>query len=207
MTVTQAVDQRRATPSFDSSVSIETSELIQLIEKANLAPSSMNLQPWEFLICHSPADKMRLQGVSYGQKKIAEASAVLVLLGNLELALNAVKIGQGNAELGIFDQARAKSFAESAARAYNGKPEAARDEAFRCGGIWAMNFMLLSKEAGWDTAPMGGFEPAKLAEEFGLPVTRIPILLIGIGKANPEVVIYQRAFRLPVQDLIHEGTY
>lgn len=207
MTVSEAVALRRATPSFQSGIAIEEFELIALIDKANLAPSGSNLQPWEFLLCHSVADKSRLQKVSYNQKKIGEASAVLVVLGTLNLGHNAVRIGRGNVALGLYDAEKAASFAESSACSYEGRPEAARDEVFRCGGIWAMTFMILAKEAGWDTAPMGGFEPQKVAEEFQLPTDRIPILVIAIGKLNPEVALYRRAFRIAAQDLVHVGNY
>jgi putative NAD(P)H nitroreductase len=200
MTVTEAVLQRRSVPSFDSVSQIETRELYHLIEMANLSPSSMNLQSWDFMVCQSPEDKARLRAVSYDQKKITEASAAVIILGNLNHHENAAKIADENVRQGILPAEKRDGFVESAHGAYKNDPQRQRDEAFRGGSLWAMSFMLLAQEAGWATAPMGGFIPADLIREFNLPAHLLPVMIVCIGKPNPEVTLYERAFRIPVAD-------
>ena len=50
-------------------------------------------------------------------------------------------------------------------------------------GLISMQIMLLAKELGYDTVPMGGFNKVKFAERFNLPKNEIPVLLIAIGEA------------------------
>jgi nitroreductase len=207
MTVHEALIQRRSTPFFDSSVTIEQSEIEALLELASLSPSSMNLQPWETILCHSAEDKARLQAVSFNQKKISEASAVLIVLGNLHHHEHAPFVAESSAQLGYYPPERKQNFIDNAAKAYADKPQAQRDEAFRGSSLYAMALMLAAKQSGWDTAPMGGFEPDKLAAEFGLPDSHIPIMLLCIGKADPNRAILPRQGRLPVQELLHIGHF
>ena len=80
MTVNEALHARRATPSFDKSVTITREEVLALIDEASLAPSSMNMQPWEFLVIETDEDKAKLKDVAMNQGKVTEASAVIVVI-------------------------------------------------------------------------------------------------------------------------------
>lgn len=207
MTVSQALESRRAYRSFLTDVSISMPAVKALIETANLAPSSMNLQPWEFLVVISQEDKERLKKVSYNQAKIAEASAVIVVLGNLHQYNHAEAVAKRNAELGYFGPEGIEKFVKSAHGAYEGKEAAQRDEAFRSSSLWAMAFMLVAEEAGWSTAPMGGFIPGDLTKEFGIPDTHVPTVLICIGKPNPALPMAPRGLRISAEELVHEGNW
>lgn len=206
MTVTEALHQRRAVPSFDQSVTISRSEVDALIDVASLAPSSMNLQPWEFLVCFSKEDKARMQSVTMNQKKVSEASAVLAVICNLDFPSNALKVANSNIEKGYLSEDRKAGFIENA-NSFRSNPQALREEAIRSCNLWAMAFMLAATEAGWDTAPMGGFVAESLSAEFGLPESRFPVLIIAIGKRNPEITILERSIRLTSEELRHEGNW
>lgn len=206
MTVTEALAARRAVPSFDSTAEISLDELERIIDLACLAPSSMNLQPWEFLICHTDEEKARLQTVTMNQKKVSEASAVVVLIGNTLLHENAGVVADGLVERGYMPTERKEGFVGMAS-GFRDNAQAAREEAIRSGSLWAMAFMLAATEAGWDTAPMGGFVADDLSAEFGLPETRFPVLVIGIGKANPEIKILDRNIRFSAKELSHYGNW
>lgn len=203
MDVTAALEARRAIPSFDASVSISSEEVSALVEKANLAPSSMNLQPWKILLAHSVEAKETLKKVSYNQAKIAEASAVVVVCGDLEHFRQVEQITADAVAQGVSTEERRSRTISMAIGAYEADIQKQRDEVFRGGSLWSMAFMLAATEAGWDTAPMGGFEPQNLAEAFGLPESVIPILLIAIGKRHPDVTIYPRGYRYSATDIVH----
>jgi nitroreductase len=206
MTVTEALLARRATPSFDPTVKISKAQLCNLIELACLAPSSMNLQPWEFVVCYSEADKARMQRVAMNQKKVSEASAVIAVICNLEFPQNSLAIAESNIARGYFREERREGFI-TGAQSFNQNPQSLRDEAIRSCNLWAMAFMMAAIEAGWNTAPMGGFVADQLITEFGLPVSRFPILLIAIGQLNTSVKMLERNVRFPVSKLVHEGNW
>ena len=207
MTASEALVSRRAIPSFDRSQKIDRETLLTVLNAANLAPSSQNLQPWEYLICETDEDKAKLSSVSYNQTKILEASAVVVLLGNLHPYKHAERIARANVERGYFGEDRVQPFIDSTRKNYESNPAAARDEAFRGSCLWAMAFMLAAQDHGWETAPMGGYKADELMTAFGVPESHIPTLIICIGKPNPEVKIKERAFRFPAEELVHFGKF
>ena len=206
MTVTEALQARRATPSFDKTTKLSHSELESLIDLACLAPSSMNLQPWEFLICITDEEKARMQGVAMNQKKVSEASAVIAVICNLDFPDNADSVADSNVANGYFPLERKQGFITGAA-GFRERPQSLREEAIRSCNLWAMSFMLGATEAGWSTAPMGGFVADDLSAEFKLPSSRFPVLLIAIGKPNPEITILPRNIRFAGKMLTHFGDW
>src|SRR6202167_2187951 len=80
-TLSQAIHERRATPSFDG-VAIPAEDLRQILDAGLHAPSGYNMQPWRFIVVQSPEQKKRLRAGSYNQAKVEEASAVIVACGD-----------------------------------------------------------------------------------------------------------------------------
>ena len=207
MTVSDALEFRRAVPSFVPEVQISREEIDALIDRASLAPSSMNMQPWKFILCHTAEEKELLKSVSYNQPKIAQASAVIVVLGDLKQYENAPRVVQFNIEAGYYGEERREGAIAAPRGAWENNPGLARDEAFRGCSLWSMAFMLAAAEDGWATAPMSGFVPDQLTEAFGVPDRFVPVMLIAIGKANPEVKIHKRSIRFPASELVHPGKF
>ena len=82
-TLTQAIAQRRATPSFDGSP-IPNEDLKKIIEAGLKAPSGYNMQPWRFIVVRTPEQRRRLRSASFNQAKVEEASAVIVACGDAD---------------------------------------------------------------------------------------------------------------------------
>jgi nitroreductase len=207
MTVSEALNARRATPFFDPSQEISLDTLKALIDQASLSPTSMNLQPYNLLVVHSAEEKARLVGVSYNQTKIADASAAVVVVGLTNgHELHAERVSTNNVDLGYMPEDRKQGWID---RARGGWPteQKQRDEAFRAGSLWAMSFMLVAQEAGWVTAPMGGFVEDALRAEFGLPETAVPVLIIAIGKPDPSKELKARGERFPADEIAHIGNW
>src|SRR5690242_758043 len=78
-TLTQAITDRRATPSFDGAP-IPIDDLKQILD----APSGYNMQPWRFIVVQNPEQKKKLRAASYNQAKVEEASAVIVACGDAD---------------------------------------------------------------------------------------------------------------------------
>src|ERR1041385_3114585 len=77
----QAVKERRATPSFED-VPIHTADLEKIIRTALEAPSGYNTQPWRFVVVRDTEQKKKLSAAAFGQPKIAQASAMIVACGD-----------------------------------------------------------------------------------------------------------------------------
>jgi len=82
-TLTQAIEQRRATPSFDGSP-ISDADLRKILEAGLKAPSGYNMQPWRFIVVRSPEQRRRLRIASFNQAKVEEASVVIVACGDAD---------------------------------------------------------------------------------------------------------------------------
>src|SRR5690349_23240183 len=79
--LSQAVKERRATPSFED-VPIHTADLEKIIRAGLEAPSGYNMQPWRFVVVRDREQKKKLRQAAFGQAKVEEASAVIVACGD-----------------------------------------------------------------------------------------------------------------------------
>src|SRR5258707_1986082 len=79
--LSQAVKERRATPSFED-VPIHSADLEKIIRAGLEAPSGYNLQPWRFVVVRDREQKKKLRQAAFGQPKVEEASAVIVACGD-----------------------------------------------------------------------------------------------------------------------------
>lgn len=207
MTVSQALEIRRAVPGFDPTFKIEKSEVESLINDALLSPSSMNLQPYGFLLAYTAEDKERLQKVSFNQMKVSQASAVIVVLGNMTGHLDhAEDQARHMVELGYFPESNIETWVARAKGAWESE-QARRDECFRAGNIVGMSLMLLAQERGWNTGPMGGYVEKDLMKEFSLPENLIPVLVLSVGMVTSEVPILPRVPRYSAAELTYEGKF
>lgn len=179
--LSQAIAERRATPSFDDRP-IPAGDLKQIVEAGLAAPSGYNLQPWRFIVVQSTEQKKRLRGASYNQAKIEEASAVIVACGDsdgwrrdLDLMLQQGR--EGGMPESYAEQAKVSvpnymsSFSSEKMHAWLNKQV-----------TLAFSFMLLTAETmGYDTAPMEGFEEEKVREVLRLPLSYRVVSLLAIG--------------------------
>src|SRR5579871_127585 len=82
-TLSQAIQERRASPSFDGAP-IPPEDLKLILEAGLSAPSGYNMQPWRFIVVQSPEQKKRLRAASYNQAKVEEASVMIVACGDAD---------------------------------------------------------------------------------------------------------------------------
>ncbi|SQI32788.1 Oxygen-insensitive NAD(P)H nitroreductase [Providencia alcalifaciens] len=90
MNLTNILNSRYATKSFDPNKIIPDEILVQIKELLQLSPSSVNVQPWHFLLASSPEAKQKIinataGGYSFNEEKIRNASHVIVMCGKREL--------------------------------------------------------------------------------------------------------------------------
>src|SRR5215469_3612399 len=79
--LSQVIQERRATQSFEH-VPIHAADLEKIIRLGLEAPSGYNLQPWRFVVVREGEQKKKLSAAAFGQPKVAEASVVIVAMGD-----------------------------------------------------------------------------------------------------------------------------
>jgi nitroreductase len=157
----------------------------QLFDLAFETPSSFNIQHWRIVVARDPELRANIREAAWGQPQMTDASLLLILCAD-------VKAWEK-------DPARYWETASQEVRNYllpminnfhNGREEVQRDEALRSVGMIAQTIMLTAKDMGYDSCPMIGFDPVRVAELINLPSDHIIGMMIAVGKgtkpANPK---------------------
>lgn len=194
----EAMTERRSTKNYDPDIEIPTEELVEILEYAGRAPSAWNLQQWHFLTFHNKEAQEKLLPIAYNQQQIVDASAVIAVLGDLEANKNTDPVFDPSIEKGEMT-AELKDILTGQIEGAYSRDQYPRDAAFSNASLAAMQLMLAAKGKGWDTCPIGGFNPQKLMEEFDVSERYIPIMLITIGKPVKEA---RKTDRLDIKSLI-----
>ncbi|WP_088014745.1 nitroreductase family protein [Gottfriedia acidiceleris] len=190
---------RRSIRKYDTNLKIPVEEMHEIIETATLAPSSVNMQPWRFLVIESDEAKAILAPLArFNQSQVETSSAMIALFGDLNNFDYAEEIYGRAVELGYMPaDVKEKQLETLSGFFANSTTEQMKDTVLIDGGLVAMQFMLTARAYGYDTCPIGGFEKDKIAEAFGMDKNRyVPVMLISIGKA---VDAGYQSVRLPVE--------
>jgi len=180
-TLSQAIRDRRATPSFDGTP-IPADDLKKIVQAGLSAPSGYNIQPWRFVVVQGEEQKRRLRGAAYNQGKVEEASAVIVACGDADgwrkdLDLMIHDGLEGGMPAGYAAQARnsvtnyLSSFTNDQMHGWLNKMVM----------LALTHMMLMAEVMGYDTAPMEGFEQEKVHEVLRLPLSYWVVALLGVG--------------------------
>ncbi|MDR0267241.1 nitroreductase family protein [Paenibacillus sp.] len=184
-TVEQLMHERKSVRKYKEGVVIPQEKIQYLLQQAITAPSSSNLQPWRFLVIQDQQIKKELRAISNDQEQVETSSAIIAVIGDLNMYENAEQIYDANYEQGLMTREVADLMSERSRSLYCNLPEAVLKNIVHFdAGLVSMQIMLLAKDMGYDTVPMGGFNKVKFAEKFNLPQNEIPILLIAIGEAS-----------------------
>ncbi len=178
---TEAIARRRATRRFDPDRPVSEEDLKQMLHLATLAPSGYNLQPWRFLVVRSARNRERLKACAYGQPKVAEAPVIVIVLGyktpqrgDIGAAIDQML------RLGVVDEQASHQMRVNATRARENDPNPDL-WAIRSTMLAAATLMIAAESLGIASAPMEGFEPEKVREQFGVPDDHIICCLIALG--------------------------
>jgi nitroreductase len=179
-TLTQAIAERRATPSFDGSP-IPGEDLKKILEAGLRAPSGYNMQPWRFIVVRTPEQRRRLRSASFNQAKVEEASAVIVACGDADGWRN------GDVEemlrMGC-EGGMPENYAEQAHQnIYNYLSNHPNLAAWLSKQVMiaVTSMMWMAEVLGYDTAPMEGFEEERVREVLKLPLRYHVVALLALG--------------------------
>ena len=174
-----ALNWRYATKKFDPKRKVSGGDIAILSESLRLAPSSMGIQPWKFLLITDPKVKSQLSAACYGQKQVKDASHVFVICSTKELTGEHLSF--------YFESVRIanpkKSLSGKAAQAVQlaGYRKMIEGYALSMGkekasqwckeqGYIALGFLLSAcAHLGIDSCPIEGYDKGKVEALLGLP--------------------------------------
>ncbi|HWK21620.1 MAG TPA: nitroreductase family protein [Ureibacillus sp.] len=200
ITIQQVMHERKSVRKYKEGVVIPHEELQSLLQNAISAPSSSNMQPWRFIVIEDQQVKKELRPIANDQEQVETSSAIIAVLGDMEMYKNAEQIYNASFEQGYMSREIADLMIKSSISLYGNLSEEKLNSLIHFdAGLISMQIMLLAKEMGYDTVPMGGFDKVKFAEKFNLPKNEIPILLIAIGEAAAPAY---GSSRLPIEQVV-----
>lgn len=190
---------RRSIKVYDPTVKISREEMSEILAQASKAPSSINMQPWRFVVIDTEEGKEKLAPLSrFNKEKVLSSSAVIAVFADLNSFDYAEEIYGKAVELGYMPQ-EVKDFQLNAFKPLyeNMSYEQMKDTVLLDAGLVSMQLMLVARAHGYDTNPIGGYEKDQIAEAYGLNKERyLPVMLLTIGKAANEGF---ESYRLPVE--------
>lgn len=190
---------RRSIKTYDPNVKISREEMTEIIAEATLAPSSINMQPWRFVVIDSEEGKKGLGDLAkFNKDKVLSSSAVIAVFADMNNFDYAEEIYGKAVELGYMP-AEIKEYQLNAFKPmYAAMSETViRETSILDAGLVSMQLMLVARAHGYDTNPIGGYEKDQIANALDLDEKRyIPIMLISMGKAASEGF---QTYRLPVE--------
>lgn len=180
---------RKSVRVYDETVKISHEEMLEMIQETTTAPSSVNMQPWRFVVVESEEAKAKLKPlIRFNTRQNDTSSAMVMIFGDM----NCYEYGEE-----IYDQAVAEGKMPAEVRDQqlaailpyyqNFTREQMNDVVKIDASLAAMQFMLVARSHGYETNPIGGFKADQLAEAFDLDKERyVPVMILSVGKAVEE---------------------
>ena len=177
MNTFDAIKERRSVKHYDTNHKLTDDEVNQLLSLAVLSPTSFNIQNWRFVVVKESEIRKQIRAAAWDQTQVTDSSLLIVICADLK----SWKDNPGQYWKNATKEAQ-DFLVPAIGPFYEGKEQLQRDEAMRSCGIAAQTIMLAAKSMGYDSNPMIGFDPQKVAEIINLPKDHVISMLMAVGK-------------------------
>lgn len=221
--------ERRSVRDFDG-VEIDESIIDEILKEALLAPSSANIQPFEFHVISNGSTKNMLAKACNNQRAAVSASALIVIVSSIDIAKQHVKEFSNYIDSSTLLSNKAKLYHKGSVKILNRfllfSPLPIFSPFFKLASLFfpaanllpigltgvrqwcaksaifaAQNLFLAAQARGFDTCPMEGFNPIKVAQILNLPYGSSVPLVIALGKKTSSAYI-EPQWRIPYEKMV-----
>ena len=194
-----AIKERRSVKHYDPAHEMSEAEINTLLELALLSPTSFNMQNWRFVVVLDPEKRAAIQAAAWNQAQVTDASITILLCAKLNAHEDAGRYWV-HAPQSVQD-----ILVPMISPFYQNNAQLRRDEAMRSIGIAAQTLMLTAKSMGYDSCPMIGFDPEKVAEIIDLPENHVIGMMLTVGKALKDANV--RSGQLPYDEVVFRNDF
>ncbi len=173
-TLLQQLNWRYATQRFDPTRKIAGADWDALEQSLVLAPSSIGLQPWKFVVVTAPAVKVSLRAASWRQVQPEECSHFVVFAVRKDLdAAHVDRHIDRIVEVRGVERETLQKFQSMTLRNLDQARGEGRLDTWQTHQVYIAlgQFMACAALVGIDTCPMEGIDAAKFDEILGLNAT------------------------------------
>ncbi len=195
----ELIRTRYSTEGFDSERDLTDAQIRELVEDGIQAPSSFNIQHWRFVAVRKPEDRLRLQEAAFGQQQVVEAPVTFIILGDVRGAEKLPEMMARAVDCGAMPRRKAAAWVRMAEKVY-ADAAMARDEAIRSACLAAMVMMLAAEARGLASAPLSGFDAARVKQLFAIDERYVAVLLLPVG--YPSSRQQNRQPRMSVEEVL-----
>lgn len=185
----QIMLERTSIRKYDKSVKISKEEMSNILQDAMTAPSSLNLQPWRFVVVDSDEGKELIKPyMMFNLQQWETSSAIIAIFADMDNGETADKIYSAAVDKGIMpEEHKDKMIGMIQAYTSTYTPERISNSIMLDCGFVIMQIMISAKNYGYDTNPIGGYMKEELSKALGMDTQRyLPVLLLSIGKADED---------------------
>jgi nitroreductase len=194
------ITERRSITFFDSTKDVPDETIKEILEISASTPSGYNLQPWEVIVVKDKEKKRQLKEICYGQQKVEDASANIVLIANTKAGFEHVdKVLDSWIDLGYIPAENRDILRERILEGWKDKEKAKR-KAIRDTALFGMTVMIVARAYGLETHPMEGFDENLLKEFLKIDKEKIVIMILAIGYKDPTKKLLPRAYRFKFEE-------
>ena len=191
----ESIYQRRAVKHYDPQHEFTDEEIKKLMEAAIQSPTSFNIQNWRFVLVQDKSLREAIRAAAHDQAQVTDASLLIVMTADVKAWEKSPQRYWREAP-----QEVAELLVNWMGPFYEGKEQLQRDEAMRSCGIAGQTIMLAAKAMGYDSCPMIGFDPVKVAELIALPEDHVVSFMIAVGKATKPA--WAKPGQHPLEDVV-----
>ena len=189
-----AIYERRAVKHYDPDHEFTDDEINKLMAAAIQSPTSFNIQNVRFVLVRDKELRKQLRAAAWDQAQVTDASLLIILTADIKTWESPERYWKD----------APKEVAEMAVNMtmqfYEGKDQLQRDEGQRSCGLAGQTIMLAAKTMGYDSCPMIGFDPIRVADLINLPEYHVIGFMITVGKATKPAG--PKGGQLPLEELV-----
>ncbi|WP_411964271.1 nitroreductase family protein [Haloferax sp. YSMS24] len=210
MEFTEVVTTRRSIHEYaDEPLDDETLE--RIFENAIQAPSSYNLQPWEFVVLREDETKEALRATAYDQEHVTGAAASVIILGNKDPEAHAETVADDMLAKGYLPSEDVRDDILDNIAGMADLPEQERRVwTVRSTSLVAMSLMHAAWDEGVATCPIGGFDADAVLDAFDIDGDQyepVMLLTMGIPAEDAGELQADAKYRRPVDEVVHYESF
>ena len=182
--ITELLNWRYATKSYDSSKTIPAEKLERILEAVRLTATSSGLQPFELLVVTNPPIREKIKAVRWNQSQVTDCSHLLVFAAwdditpeRINMMFDLTNTVRATVNQGWEDY-RQMLLGIVAERGQEANYQAAARQAYI--GLGSALIAAASEQV--DATPMEGFDPSAVDEILGLGARHLrSVVLLPLG--------------------------
>ena len=145
-------------------------DLATILEAGRLAPSSIGIEAWKFIVVTDPEVRAKLREAAYGQPQVTDASHLIVIARRTDAENIAPELVARTAKAQGKEVSELEGLSKMATGGVMGKPEGTVRDSWLAAQTYIPLGMMMAAASmiGVDNAGMEGFDKTKVDEILGL---------------------------------------